>query len=448
MCLKVKDVVCPFCGCLCDDIIVEVEGNEIKSVENACRFGAHRFLAIKHNRIKKPLIRVGDEFKEVSYEEAIDKAVEILLNAKKPLLYGFSSTSCEVHEVVIELAELLGAVIDNTASVCHGPSVLAIQEVGYPSVTLGEVKNRADLVIYWACNPMHAHPRHMSRYSIFPMGMFRDKGRLEREIVVVDVRKTETAELADWFIKVDPGYDFEVLNALRTILHKGDIQKEEVGGVTKEELKKLVEKMKSCRFGVIFFGVGLTMSRGKHRNIFEAINLVRDLNRYTKFSIMAMRGHYNVTGFNEVLTWETGFPFAVDFTRGYPWYNPGETDANSLLQARDVDAVLVIASDPAAHFPRESVRYLAKIPLIVIDPFESLTSKIADVVIPSKVVGVEEEGSAYRMDGVPLRLKKVIDVEGYLSDLEIMKSILEKVKAELEKSLKSDTEIVMRGAVG
>ncbi|HIP25391.1 MAG TPA: formylmethanofuran dehydrogenase subunit B [Archaeoglobus profundus] len=431
--MKVEDVVCPFCGCLCDDLIVEVEGNEIKSVENACKLGAHRFLAIKKNRIKKPLIKENGKFKEVSYEKAIDKAVEILTNAKKPLLYGFSSTSCEVHEVAIELAEVLGAVIDNTASVCHGPSILAIQEVGYPSVTLGEVKNRADLVIYWGCNPMHAHPRHMSRYSIFPRGMFRDKGKIDRELIVVDVRKTETAELADWFIKVKPGYDYEIFNALRTILNKGDINRSEVGGIPKEDLKKLVEKMKGCKFGILFFGVGLTMSGAKHRNIFEGIKLVRDLNNYTKFSIMAMRGHYNVTGFNEVLTWETGYPFAVDFTRGYPWFNPGETDANSLLQAKDVDAALIIASDPAAHFPMESVKYLAKIPLIVIDPFESLTTKIADVVIPSKVVGVEEEGSAYRMDGVPLRLKKVIDAEEYLSDLEIMERILERVKEKILK---------------
>lgn len=32
----VKDVVCPFCGCLCDDIEVEVEGNRVVAVANAC----------------------------------------------------------------------------------------------------------------------------------------------------------------------------------------------------------------------------------------------------------------------------------------------------------------------------------------------------------------------------------------------------------------------------
>jgi formylmethanofuran dehydrogenase subunit B len=198
--------------------------------------------------------------------------------------------------------------------------------------------------------------------------------------------------------------------------------------VSKEELKDLAEKMKSCQFGILFFGMGLTMSYGKHRNIVEAISLVIDLNRFTKFSIMPMRGHYNVTGFNEVCSWQTGYPYAVDFSKGYPWYNPGETDANSVLQNKEVDAALIIASDPAAHFPKSSVKYLAKIPVIVIDPFENLTSQIARVFIPSAISGVETAGSAYRMDCVPLKLTKVVDPPpGILTDEEILGRILEKL---------------------
>ena len=426
--MKISDVVCPFCGALCDDLEVIVENNEIKSVENACKLGASKFLRIE-KRLKKPMIRKNGKLVEVSIGEAIEKASEILINSQKPLLYGFSSTSCEAQALGIELAETVNGVIDSTSSVCHGPSIIAIHEVGCPSVTLGEIKNRADLVIYWGSNPMHAHPRHLSRYSIFPRGRFTERGLQDRELIVVDVRETDTAKLADWFIKVKPNRDFEVLNALRTILNKGEIHQDEVGGVSKEDLIKLVEKMKSCRFGILFFGLGLTMSLGKHRNVVEAISLVRDLNHYTKFSIMPMRGHYNVTGFNEVLTWQTGFPYAVDFTKGYPWYNPGETDANSLLQREDVDAALIIASDPVANFPRASVKYLSKIPIIVIDPFENLTTQIANVVIPSTIVGVEEEGSAYRMDTVPLRLRRVVTPpKGLLSDEEILRRILNKVR--------------------
>ncbi|WP_048085697.1 formylmethanofuran dehydrogenase subunit B [Archaeoglobus veneficus] len=422
--MRVEAFVCPFCGALCDDIIVETGNNGDVKIENACVLGTRKIMARTRGRITKPMI--GG--KEVSIDEAIERAAEILVNAKKPLLYGFSSTSCEAHSAGIELAELVGGVVDCTSSVCHGPTILAIHEVGVPSVTLGEVKNRADLIIYWGCNPMHAHPRHMSRYSTFQKGRFR-KGRISRKVVAVDVRPTESTKLADEFIQVEPNRDFEIFNAMRAILNSGDCRGDVIGGVPKEKLKKLVEEMKSCQFGVIFFGMGLTHTYGNYRNVREAILLVRDLNMYTKFAIIPMRGHYNVTGFNEVCTWQTGYPYAVDFTRDYPWYNPGETDANSLLIAEDVDAMLVIAADPAAHFPKQAVEYMKRIPLVVIDPFESLTSKLADVVIPAAIAGVEVEGSAYRMDGVPLRLKKVFEPpEGVLSDEEILKRIISKVK--------------------
>ncbi len=423
---RIPNYVCPFCGALCDDLVVETDGKEIR-VENACVLGTAKILAKHHNRVLKPQING----REVDLDEAIDKAVEILLKAKKPLFYGFSSTTCEAQEVAIELAEKIGGVIDCTSSVCHGPSILAIHEVGIPSYTLGEIKNRADLVIFWGCNPMHAHPRHMSRYSVFPRGRF-SQSRIGRKIVVVDVRPTESSKLADVFIRVEPGSDYEVLNALRTIINTGECRLKKVGGVDAEKLKELAEMMKNCKFGIIFFGMGLTHSRGNYWNISEAISLVKDLYRFTKFGIMPMRGHYNVSGFNEVCTWETGFPFAVDFTKGYPWYNPGETDSNSILDKRDTDAMFVFGGDPAAHFPKATVDYMKKVPLIVVDPFWSLTAKIADVLIPSAIAGVEVEGSAYRMDSVPLRLKKIVDPpEGILSDEEILKRILEKVEEKL-----------------
>ncbi len=420
---RINAFVCPFCGALCDDLIVETDGKEIK-VENACVLGTSKILARYHSRVLKPEING----KEVSLDEAIKKTAEILVNAKKPLFYGFSSTTCEAQELAIELAEKVGGVIDCTSSVCHGPTILAVHEVGVPSFTLGEVKNRADLVVFWGCNPMHAHPRHMSRYSVFPSGRF-SQSRIARKVVVVDVRPTESSKLADLFIRVEPGKDYEVLNALRTIINTGECRFKKVGGVEVEKLFELAEMMKSCKFGVIFFGMGLTHSAGNYWNISEAINLVKDLYRFTKFGIMPMRGHYNVTGFNEVCAWETGYPFAVDFTKGYPWYNPGETDANSILSREDADAMFVLGGDPAAHFPKATVNYMKRIPLIVVDPFKSLTTKIADVVIPSAIAGVEVEGSAYRMDSVPLRLKKIIEPpEEILSDEEILKRILEEIE--------------------
>nr|CAA61215.1 tungsten formylmethanofuran dehydrogenase [Methanothermobacter thermautotrophicus] len=405
----VKNVVCPFCGTLCDDIICKVEDNEIVGTINACRIGHSKFVHAEGAvRYKKPLIRKNGEFVEVSYDEAIDKAAKILAESKRPLMYGWSCTECEAQAVGVELAEEAGAVIDNTASVCHGPSVLALQDVGYPICTFGEVKNRADVVVYWGCNPMHAHPRHMSR-NVFARGFFRERGRSDRTLIVVDPRKTDSAKLADIHLQLDFDRDYELLDAMRAYLLGNEILYDEVAGVPREQIEEAVEVLKKAQFGILFFGMGITHSRGKHRNIDTAIMMVEDLNDYAKWTLIPMRGHYNVTGFNQVCTWESGYPYCVDFSEGEPRYNPGETGANDLLQNREADAMMVIASDPGAHFPQRALERMAEIPVIAIEPHRTPTTELADIIIPPAIVGMEAEGTAYRMEGVPIRMKKVVD---------------------------------------
>jgi formylmethanofuran dehydrogenase subunit B len=262
-----------------------------------------------------------------------------------------------------------------------------------------------------------------------PRGFFRERGWRDRTLIVVDVRRTDTAKLATRFIQVNPNRDYELVSALRLAVHGYKFTAEKVAGVPREEIEKIAELMKACHFGVIFFGLGVTMSAGKNRNVDNVISLVRDLNTYTKFVLMPMRGHYNVTGFGEVSTWETGYPFAVDFSRGYPRYNPGETSSNEVLLRGEVDAALIVASDPTAHFPRKAVDHLAQVPVIVIEPFRSLTTELASVVIPPAIAGIETEGTAYRMDHVPIRLRKVIEPpEGCLPDREILRIILEQTR--------------------
>ena len=423
----VKNVVCPFCGTLCDDIICKVEGDEIVGTINACRIGHSKFVhAEGAMRYKKPLIRKNGEFVEVSYDEAIDKAAKILAESKRPLMYGWSCTECEAQAVGVELAEEAGAVIDNTASVCHGPSVLALQDVGYPICTFGEVKNRADVVVYWGCNPMHAHPRHMSR-NVFARGFFRERGRSDRTLIVVDPRKTDSAKLADIHLQLDFDRDYELLDAMRACFLGHEILYDEVAGVPREQIEEAVEVLKNAQFGILFFGMGITHSRGKHRNIDTAIMMVQDLNDYAKWTLIPMRGHYNVTGFNQVCTWESGYPYCVDFSGGEPRYNPGETGANDLLQNREADAMMVIASDPGAHFPQRALERMAEIPVIAIEPHRTPTTEMADIIIPPAIVGMEAEGTAYRMEGVPIRMKKVFDSD-LLSDREILERLLEKVR--------------------
>ena len=468
----VTSVTCPVCGSLCDDIEVVVEDNTIVAVKNACAVGAAKFLDYCNHRSKVPLIRKNGELVEATLDEATQKSAEILLNAKYPILYGWSSTSCEAIRKGLELSEEVGGVIDNTSTICHGPSILSIHDVGISSCTLGQLRHRADLIIYWGSDPWSAHPRHVERYTKFSEGRFQAsdwKGnvtrtnilqtekrllrisnlirgkelptspetgslphkffRKGRKMIVVDVRRTHSAELADYFLQVEPNKDYELLQAFRMLIRDEEIEVKEVAGVPVKILEEIADVMIGCNLGILFFGVGLTMSEGKLRNIDATLSLVRDLNQRTKFLIMPMRGHFNVTGANTVFTWQTGYPYAVDFSQGYPRYNPGETSVIDILCRGEADAGLVIAADPVANFPKDAVQNLVKNPLIVIDPMISPTSLMADVVIPSTFVGIETEGTAYRMDHVPLPLKRVVKPsQDRLSDEEVLERILSEVR--------------------
>ena len=75
-----------------------------------------------------------------------------------------------------------------------------------------------------------------------------------------------------------------------------------------------------------------------------------------------MRGHFNVNGFNIFLSYEMGFPYGVDFSRGYPRYMIGETTTIDLLNRKEADLFMVIAADPGAHFPAGANMHLVDIP--------------------------------------------------------------------------------------
>lgn len=422
-----ENIVCVFCGCLCDDLQLEVKDNIIIDNENGCAISKAKFLHHAEDRLEGPAIRDNGTSTKVTLKDAIGRAANLIANSKRLLVYGLSSTENDAHREAYKIAEEAGGVVDNTSSVCHGPTILGTQESGEVVAALGEVRHRSDLVIYWGSNPQFAHPRHMNLHTK-AAGEFIKNPKTERKIWVVDIRKTISAVVADKYIRIEPGTDLEVISALRAIARGKELDVEAVGGQSVKQLTELVEAMKDAKYGVLFFGLGLTQSKGRHRNIDAAIRLVQDLNHHTKWSMMPMRGHYNVAGANKTSTWQTGYPYAVDYSRGYPRYQPGEYTAVDMLVRGEADVLLNIAADPAAHFPRDALKHLGNIPIINLDPKQNMTSLLAAVNIPTAIAGIECDGAAVRMDGLPLYLRKVVEPpEDFLPDRDILKMIFEEL---------------------
>jgi len=301
---------------------------------------------------------------------------------------------------------------------------------GKITCTLGEVKNRADFIVYWGGNPAECHPRHFTKYTLTQKGKFVPEGRKGRTMVLVDIRETPSAKAADIFLQIRPGKDFEVLTTLRALVKEQPVNRPlvEETGLSLDQLQDFANRMKRAKFGVIFFGMGLSMTRGKHMNSAGVLNLAAELNAFTKFVCMPMRGHGNVTGSDMVLRWSTGFPFGVNLSRGYPRFNPGEFSTVDLIVRGDNDAALVLGADPGATMPQPGIDHLARIPTIVLDPKVTHTSRLARVHITTAATGVSAPGTAYRMDEIPLPLRPALQ-SPYPTDEEVIRRIRRAVAA-------------------
>jgi formylmethanofuran dehydrogenase subunit B len=409
-------VGCTVCGCVCDDLQVTVDGGRITHASGACHLAEPWFLS--QNTSFPPAVELAGQ--PVESEVAYRRAVELLTAAKYPLIYGPSRSTTEGQRAAAALADRLGATIDTTASTGHAPSIIALQQVGESTSTLGEIKNRADLVIFWGSDPVTTHPRHLERYSLEAKGRWIPNGRADRFLVVVDEQETETAKKADLFIQVPPGRHWDYLWMLRMLVRDLPLPD------APPQLLELTKRMKSCRCGVVFFGSGLTHDRLAHRTIEALLQLTTELNEYTRFYVRRMRRYGDVAGADSVLAWQTGYPFGVNLSRGYPRYNPGEFTGPEMLARGEVDLCLLVGSETIADFPLAALDHLRRISVIVLDSPGVESPVPAAVKFRTAVYGIHRQGTAYRMDEVPVPLRVLLPTD-YPSDGEVLNELLKRV---------------------
>ncbi len=411
--MAVITATCTGCSLLCDDIEVDLKEGTVTHVKNLCRKGHGHFQAASTERMV-PMI----EGQKVSLDQAIARAAEMLRNAARPLLYGWSNCTMEAQAEGMKLAEKLGATIDDTSSFGQGPLMERILDGRIATCTLDDVRNYADTSIFWGADPSNSHPRHLSRFSYYPRGEKRQRSyEEERTCIAVDVRRSPTVEIcSDYYFRVAPGGDAGFMEAVLSVLD-GKIPRV-------DEKKKMIELgsiLKKTEFGVIFPGSGMISSLQGNMDLFERL-LIR-LNEIAKFRAIPMVGRYNERGFNEMLREKTGFINRVSFKGGSVAHGP---EHGVIASARSCDVALVIGSDPLSTLPAATASALAKKPLIVIDPRRSMTTDAASVTLPSAISGLEAGGSAVRMDGVRVKFEPFLKTD-LLADEQILSRIREAI---------------------
>lgn len=420
---EVADVVCLGCGCLCDDLILHIDNGRVASLSPSCPLGLSWF-----QRFGSLPRSAGSRIdgREVSLDEAITEAAERLLRARAPLVLGLTGTTIEAQREAVAIADAIGAVVELAHAADSEPVVAAFQNIGSVGATLGEVKNRADVIVYWDVDPSKTHPRHEERYAVAPAGRFVPNGRDGRYVIVVADPSAEVLTPADSLIRISKQSQPAALRVLSALSRGKTLCAAEVEvacGVPLESLEELATRMKEARYGAFFYGSSLGRDGGAS-TVESALRLVRDLNAGTRFVALPMGGSGNPAGAEAVLTWQTGFPHTVDLGSGVPRFRPGEALIDSRLQNYLCDAVLLVGWGAMEGIPAASMEIMRRLPVVEIAPGATL-----GVAIDAASPGIAAGGTVMRCDGVTLPLCPIIREPDQLNEAATLRRVREAILA-------------------
>jgi len=408
--LSSKTLVCTGCGCLCDDVQVEINGAHLGQIENACAKGA-AYLQAAFN----PELRAKGSIRgrSCSSEAAVDEAARLLSKAKRHLIFGLDNSTLEAQALAIEMARGFGTVIDDASSFSYGPLIEGILKKDLPTCSLSEVKDKADLLLYWGANPTATHPRHLSKYTYYAYAEFNPAGWYPKvTLSSIDVRQTELTTMSQPTFRIKPRGDLELISGLL-----GE------SPAATDQSKQLSELVKKSHFCAMFCGLGLVHSIGGDFSAFT--RMVQLLSQSIRVAVIPMIAETNMLGFTQSLHKQTSYVNQVSFADGVS--HGREFSILEQVDHQAADCILVVGSDPFSALPQSLMSRLQGVDIICLDHFSTLTTGTADIVIPSAVPGVECRGSMVRLDGDGVALAEPIK-DGFPTQEAILRQLLEKAQ--------------------
>lgn len=414
---KPEKFVCAGCTLLCDDIEIDTRADDQRP-KNTCTLG-NQYFAQPTSTAQTHLI----DGTAATLEQAVKAAAELLRKSQSPLICGLDHLSTEAQQASWKIADIAGATVDTTLTNSGRSSLFSLQKIGKVTATLGEIKSRSDLVVFWFCDPEITHPRLLERIN----SKAPDKSQ---RIIVVDDRDTATTKLANRFFKVPRENAAELLVHVRNqVAQQANIQASKSEPDTLSAIEntanELVRELVNAQYGSIFFGQVSEHSRFDVAGDSMA-RLIRSLNDVTRFVSLKLRSDKNAQSAENVLAWSSGFPFAVNHNLGYPRQNGLEFSAESMLERRQCDAILhashLSETELVEQLPHSARAHFQVIPRIAF----STQATAANVHFQMGISGINESGEHCRIDNVSMPLKKI-----HADDWIPAETILDQIRQEL-----------------
>lgn len=386
-----ENVPSPFCGIASDDLKIEVSGQVVKVVANGDAVTRPGF----ESPIADTAPRINGE--PATLEQAIARAAGLLKSARLPVFSGFGTDVNETR-AALSLIDRCRGVFDQQRAEGGLRNLLVLADSGWMATTLGELKNRVEVLVSFGTDIEANFPRFFERFIWTEATLF-GADTAQREIIYIGRAPAGNAAnapdgRAPKVIPCAPEDLPQVAAALSALAGGAKLQAEQVGGVPVAELRALVERLKQAGYSVVTWAAGQLNFPHAELTVQQLCKMVVTLNKDTRCAALPLGGQDGDRTASQVAAWISGYPTRVSYARGYPEYDPYHNGAARLLAEGEADALVWVSSLGLTPPPVSSA------PTVVIGRSGMSFEKEPEVFIPVGVPGIDFAGHMYRCDNV------------------------------------------------
>lgn len=383
---------------------MRIAGGRITEIENVCEKGADWF----GDGTWPAIMRCNGSDRQ-SLEAAVAAAAELLFDCPGRLLvYVAGDLGCETVREATALADRVGATIDTLAADTVIAGLLATARRGRATATLGELRHRADMVVFWGIDPDRRWPRFRQRF-LTPEPTQASR----REMVAVDIDGRCGPPDVSQRLALSRNDEVDALRVMQATVRGRNV------GTLPPPLAQaasLATRLAGeSRYAAIVFDAEPDELQPADPARTEALTaFVQALNGPTRAALFALRDGGNRNGFESLLTWQTGFPFAIDFGRGSPEFAADETVSERIERGRYAAALVLGAP---STLPAVVSNAFGQIPTVAVGPRASEAAFGPRIAIDTGVAGIHEGGLVLRMDDVPLQVEPLLSHDRSATDV-------------------------------
>ena len=423
---KLPNATCPACGLLCDDLTLKTSPE--LALKSACSKGMRFFEQAFSTPISATPLLAG---KPADIESAISAAAETLRNSKQPLFAGLG-TEVQGMRKVMSLAQKTNATLDHMHSESTVSNTRTMQNSGWLTTTLSEIKNRADVILAIGTDISSSHPRFFEKLVWNTDNLFAKP--MPQVILLGATDNNHAAKAPDGtppqLIPAQTTQLPEIINALNALLNGKKLHADAVAGIPLPTLNTLLEKLKTAKYAVIVWSASALKISHAELTIQSIVQLINKLNESSRAAGLPLNSGDGDSSVNNVSTWLTGYPTRSRFRNGSPEYDTYHYSTEKQLMA--CDALLWISTFNPYPPPD------CKAPTIVIGHPDTKFERMPEVFIPVGIPGVDHAGQMFRMDSsITLPLKKLRDSSMSSSSLPSLSEVIGKIELALASEVQA-----------